>query len=170
MFLEQHTNMRTHTLTHTSGWAPSAWMRTVWVSLLPAVLYHAFREQCCQLYLISIVLLEFLSLTRCLLPGTQSSPTWKNSAGCFGSTTVYSSFSRRKKDRFIVDLCRNVLHLNNRSPFGALAGTCLYFPCLSFPLAGNISTPYWLLYVHSWDREKDEEYTGWGGHFKHRQT
>lgn len=66
-----------------------------------------------------IPLIDSLSAAR----QTAQSLTWKNSAGCFGSITVYSSLSWRKRGKFVLHLCLYVLHLNNRCPFSVLVGT-----------------------------------------------
>lgn len=78
-----------------------------------------------------VPLIDSLSAAR----HTAQSLTWKNSAGCFGSITVYSSLSRRKRGRFAVHLCLYVLHLNNRCPFGVLVGTYWHSLRLSFSLS-----------------------------------
>lgn len=86
---------------------------------------------------------------------TVQSLTWKNSAGCFGSITVYSCLSRRKRGRFVVHLCLYVLHLNNRCPFSVLVGTHWHSLHLCFLYLGYLGTTVPALCPLQGKREED---------------
>ncbi len=107
--------LTTYTRTHTH-----TWMLTVWVSVLPAALYHTFRERCCQLHLISVLLPAFVSLTHCLLPGAPNNLSPGKTQQAVLAPPLFTLSS--------LHLCRNVLHLNNRCLPAVLVGTYWHFP------------------------------------------
>lgn len=124
-----------------------AWKLAVWVLVLPAALYHNFREQCCQLHLISSSCWSFSHWPAVCCQAHWAISHLEKLSRLPWLYHCLLFLLQAKKKPFFVHLCCNVLHLNNRCLSGVLVGTHWCSSHLTFPLAGNIYWHYLLLNV-----------------------